>query len=207
VFVTATNVRTGRARVFRNADLGVEALLASACLPQLFQAVEIDGEAYWDGGFTGNPALYPLLTSRQAPDILVVQINPIVRADLPRTARDIMNRVNEISFNSSLVKELRAIGLMQRAAEASGIDLGVYTRTYLHLIHTDMEVKDLVASSKLNAEWQYLRLLFDLGHKWADEWLEQNFDSIGVRSTLDLGTLLGDAHLPDPAYAAANAAE
>ena len=144
-------------------SLATEAVLASACLPQMFPAVEIDGEAYWDGGFSGNPALYPLLTSTVAPDILVVQINPIVRTELPRTARDIMNRVNEISFNSSLVKELRAIDLMQRVAQAAGIDLGVYTHTYLHLIHTDLEVKDLVASSKLNAEWSYLRMLFDLG--------------------------------------------
>jgi NTE family protein len=173
----------------------------------MFPAVEIDGEAYWDGGFSGNPALYPLLTSTVSPDILVVQINPILRATLPRTARDIMNRVNEISFNSSLLKELRAIGLMQRVAEAKGIDLSVYTHTYLHLIHTDLEVKDLVASSKLNAEWAYLRMLFDLGRGWADSWLDQNFDSIGVRSTLDLDALDGDAHLPLPAFPAADAAE
>jgi NTE family protein len=207
VHVTATNVRTGHPRVFGPGDLSTDAVLASACLPQMFPAVEIDGEAYWDGGFSGNPALYPLLASAGSPDILVVQINPILRAALPRTARDIMNRVNEISFNSSLLKELRAIGLMQRVAEAKGIDLGVYTHTYLHLIHTDLEVKDLVASSKLNAEWAYLRMLFDLGRGWADGWLDQNFDSIGVRSTLDLDALAGAAHLPTPAMSAADAAE
>jgi NTE family protein len=206
VHVTATNVRTGRSRVFGPGELSTDAVLASACLPQMFPAVEIDGEAYWDGGFSGNPALYPLLTSREAPDILVVQINPIVREELPRTARDIMNRVNEISFNSSLVKELRAIGLVQKVAAEQGIDLGVYTHTYLHLIHTDLEVKDLVASSKLNAEWSYLRILFDLGRKWADEWLAENFDAIGERSTLDLDTLEGDARLPAP-RAARSAAE
>ena len=198
VHVTATNVRTGRSRVFGPGEISTDAVLASACLPQMFPAVEIDGEAYWDGGFSGNPALYPLLTSREAPDILVVQINPIVRTELPRTARDIMNRVNEISFNSSLVKELRAIGLMQRVAAERGIDLGVYTHTYLHLIHTDLEVKDLVASSKLNAEWRYLRLLFDLGRTWADSWLEENFEAIGCRSTLDFDELEGDARLPAP---------
>jgi NTE family protein len=207
VHVTATNVRTGRSRVFGPGELGTEAVLASACLPQMFPAVEIDGEAYWDGGFSGNPALYPLLTSAEAPDILVVQINPIVRADLPRTARDIMNRVNEISFNSSLVKELRAIGLMQRVAAERGIDLGVYTHTYLHLIHTDLEVKDLVASSKLNAEWSYLRLLFDLGRDWADSWLAENFDAIGHRSTLELDELDGEACLPSPGVTARPAAE
>jgi len=207
VHVTATNVRTGHPRVFGPGELCTDAVLASACLPQMFPAVEIDGEAYWDGGFSGNPALYPLLASAGSPDILVVQINPILRAALPRTARDIMNRVNEISFNSSLLKELRAISLMQRVAEAKGIDLGVYTHTYLHLIHTDLEVKDLVASSKLNAEWAYLRMLFDLGRGWADAWLDQNFDSIGVRSTLDLDALAGAAHLPTPALSAADAAE
>jgi NTE family protein len=207
VHVTATNVRTGRSRVFGPGELGTEAVLASACLPQMFPAVEIDGEAYWDGGFSGNPALYPLLTSPEAPDIVVVQINPIVREDLPRTARDIMNRVNEISFNSSLVKELRAIGLMQRVAAERGIDLGVYTHTYLHLIHTDLEVKDLVASSKLNAEWSYLRLLFDLGRDWAGNWLEENFEAIGQRSTLDLDDLVGDARLPLPDLTVRPAAE
>lgn len=207
VHVTATNVRTGRPRVFGPGELGTEAVLASACLPQMFPAIEIDGEAYWDGGFSGNPALYPLLTSTEAPDILVVQINPILRPGLPRTARDIMNRVNEISFNSSLVKELRAIELMQRVAAARGIDLGVYTHTYLHLIHTDLEVKDLVASSKLNAEWKYLRLLFDLGRKWADSWLDENFEAIGHRSTLDLDALEGHARLPLPDLCARPAAE
>lgn len=207
IHVTATNVRTGRPRVFGPGEIGTEAVLASACLPQMFPAIEIDGEAYWDGGFSGNPALYPLLTSTAAPDILVVQINPIERTGLPRTARDIMNRVNEISFNSSLVKELRGIDLMQRVAAARGIDLGVYTNTYLHLIHTDLEVKDLVASSKLNAEWTYLRLLFGLGREWADKWLDDNFDAIGNRSTLDLDELEGDAHLPLPEFTARPAAE
>ncbi|MCE6951282.1 patatin-like phospholipase family protein [Cereibacter sphaeroides] len=198
VHVTATNVRTGRPRVFSPGEISVEAVLASACLPQMFPAVEIDGEAYWDGGFTGNPALYPLLVSEDSPDIVVVQINPLVRNALPRSAREIMNRVNEISFNSSLVKELRAIGLMQRVAEAKGIDLGTYTMTYLHLIHTDLEVQDLVASSKLNAEWDYLRKLFDLGRGWADAWLAENYVHVGQRSTLDLDSLEGDAHLPTP---------
>ncbi len=118
-----------------------------------------------------------------------------------------MNRVNEISFNSSLVKELRAIDLMQRVAQARGIDLGVYTHTYLHLIHTDLEVKDLVASSKLNAEWSYLRMLFDLGRTWADQWLDENFDAIGHRSTLDLAEIEGNDRLPLPDLTARTAAE
>jgi NTE family protein len=201
IHVTATNVRTGRPRVFSTGELKVDAVLASACLPQMFPAVEIDGEYYWDGGFTGNPALYPLLKNRVSPDIVVVQVNPLVRHEPPRSAREIINRVNEISFNSSLVKELRAIGLLQRVAEQRNIDLGVYTHTFLHLIHCDVEVQDLAASAKLNAEWAYLRKLFGLGRGWADTWLADNFDSIGQRATLDLETLAGDAHLPAPSSA------
>jgi NTE family protein len=136
-------------------------------------------------------------------DIVVVQINPIVRHDLPKRARDIINRVNEISFNSSLIKELRSIALMQRVAAEKGIDLGNYGNTYLHLIHADNEVQDLSASSKLNAEWSYLELLFERGRGWADTWLAANFDRIGVASTLDLEEIFGDAHLPVPQVAAA----
>jgi NTE family protein len=194
VYVTATNVRTGRPRIFAQGEVTVDSVMASACLPQMYPAVEIDGEAYWDGGFTGNPALYPLVLCGRTPDIVVVQINPIVRHDLPRSARDIINRVNEISFNSSLIKELRAIALVERAAGAKGLDLG--GRTFLHLIHADEEVQDLTASSKLNAEWPYLRLLFERGRSWADAWLGANFERIGVESTLDLEELYADAHIP-----------
>ncbi len=207
VYVTATNVRTGHARVFGPGEVTAETVLASACLPQMFPAVEIDGEAYWDGGFSGNPALYPLLTSVKSPDILVVQINPILRNELPRTAREIMNRVNEISFNSSLLKELRAISLMQRVAETNGIDLGVYTHTYLHLIHAAVEVQDLVASSKMNAEWPYLEKLFRIGQDLAASWLDENFDAIGQRSTLKLEGFDGSDQLPLPAPNPARAAE
>jgi NTE family protein len=207
VYVTATNVRTGRSRVFAHGDVTVDAVLASACLPQMFPAVEIDGEAYWDGGFSGNPALYPLVSHHNTPDIVVVQINPVVRHDLPRTAREIMNRVNEISFNSSLVKELRTIELMQRLAASRGLDLGTYTHTYLHLIHCELDAQEMVASSKLNAEWDYLRKLFHLGRAWADTWLAASFDRIGTESTLDFEAMFGDTHMPAPPAVASQAAE
>ena len=177
VFVTATNVRTGRPRVFRQGDVTADAVLASACLPQMFPAVEIDGEAYWDGGFVGNPALYPLI-QLDCPDIVVVQINPIVRDRIPQSARDIINRVNEISFNSSLIKELQAITLAQRLI--GGGELGQYGKTYLHMIHGDDDAHDLAASSKLNAEWKFLEFLFGRGRALAVEWLESHFDRIGV---------------------------
>ena len=206
VYVTATNVRTGRPRIFGQGEVTVDSVMASACLPQMYPAVEIDGEAYWDGGFTGNPALYPLVKSRTTPDILVVQINPIVRQKLPKSARDIINRVNEISFNSSLIKELRSIAIMQRVAAERGVDLGDYGNTYLHLIHADEEVQDLSASSKLNAEWSYLQMLFERGRSWADTWLAANFERIGVASTLDLEEIYGDAHVPAPSPAGVAAA-
>lgn len=190
-FVTATNVRTGQPKIFGPGKVTIDAVLASACLPQLYPAVEIDGEPYWDGGFAGNPALYPLLDN-ETPDILIVQINPLVREDAPRNARDIVNRVNEISFNSALIKELRGIAAMQRLARERNLDLGERGRVFLHLIHTDLEVADLSASSKLNAEWAYLTKLFDLGREWADEWLAKNFDMVGVGSTIDVVEMFGD---------------
>lgn len=187
VHVTATNVRSGAAKIFSRGAVTADAVLASACLPQMYAAVEIDGEAYWDGGFSGNPALFPLMESKASPDILIIQINPVIRQEIPRQAREIINRVNEISFNSSLIKELRTIKLTQRllARENIGEDRKEY-RIYLHLIHADAEVQDLAASSKLNAEWEYLQLLFERGRRWADTWLAENFDQIGVASTLDL---------------------
>ena len=195
VYVTATNVRTGQPKIFRQGEVTVDAVMASACLPQMFPAVEIEGEAYWDGGFVGNPALYPLISDPVAPDIVVVQINPIVRTEVPRRARDILNRVNEISFNSSLIKELRMFALFQRVMAEN--DIKRYGRTYLHLIHVDTEVQDLSASSKLNAEWAYLMMLFERGRSWADGWLAENFDRIGVSSTLDLTEVLGVTELFD----------
>ena len=200
--VTATNVRSGLPRVFSTGEITADAVLASACLPQMYKAVEIEGEAYWDGGFSANPALYPLVTNTASPDVLIVQINPFYRAELPRRARDIINRVNEISFNSSLIKEMRAIAMMQRLADEAGLDLG-HRRTFLHIIHAEEEVQDLAASSKLNAEWDYLQKLFQHGREWAQDWLDAHFDDIGVRSTLDLDEIWEDA--PRPPVGAADA--
>lgn len=192
VHVAATNVRTGRSRVFSGADVTLEAVLASACLPQLFPAVQIDGEHYWDGGFSGNPELLPLVQSGRTADIVIVQINPILRRKPPRRAREIINRINEISFNTALIKDLRAIALSQRLNLAEGRACEIAETTYLHLIHTEADVQDLSASSKLNPEWSYLGMLFERGKRWADEWLNQNFDALGRRSTLDLDDLFRD---------------
>lgn len=196
VFVTATNVRTGRARTFTQPEISVETVMASACLPFLFQAVEIEGEAYWDGGYVGNPALYPLVEDTATRDLIVVQINPMVRRELPRTGRDIVNRLNEITFNSSLIKELRAIQLLHQLIDAEGLESERYRDIYVHLIHAHEELKDLDASSKLNAEWAYLTYLKDRGRSWAQSFLDRHFDDLGVRSTFDLESLFTDSFHP-----------
>lgn len=189
--VTATNVRSGHARIFSTGEITSDAVMASACLPQMYRAVEIDGEAYWDGGFSANPALFPLVASRESRDLLIVQLNPLRREQLPRTARDIINRVNEISFNTSLVKELRALGMMQYAVGQGHISLAEEGALFLHMIHGEEDVQALSASSKLNAEWGYLRHLFERGRRWADAWIADHLDDVGTRSSFDLDELLG----------------
>lgn len=186
VHVTATNVRTGQPRIFSRGEVTCDAVMASACLPQLYPAVVIDGEEYWDGGFSANPAIMPLVRSKATADIVIVQINPVIREETPRSARDIINRVNEISFNTALIKELRSIALLKELVRENGLEAAVIGNTYLHLIHTDEEVQDLAASSKLNAEWAYLELLFERGRSRAERWLTQNFDDLGAQSTFDL---------------------
>ncbi len=189
IFIAATNVRTGQAHVFRNPDLTADVIMASACLPFLYQAVEIDGEAYWDGGYMGNPVLYPLVSETDPNDILIVQINPIYRDEVPRSAQDILNRLNEISFNASLIKELRALALVKALVDEEGLNVVKYREMYLHRIHGDAELRALSVSSKLNAEWKFLEHLHDIGWRTTEIWLQQNFDHIGSQSTLNLNDL------------------
>jgi len=189
VFVTATNVRTGRARVFRNREITPEALLASACLPQLFQAVEIDGEPYWDGGFAGNPTLFPLVTELTSDDTILIPINPIERPGTPRTARDILDRVNEISFNAVALKELKMLALLRRAGDAGGGEGAAWARMRMHVVQNRVMV-DLGYSSKLNAEWDFLSMLHAEGRQAAEAFLTAHGEAIGHRSTLDFDALL-----------------
>jgi NTE family protein len=170
--------------------------MASACLPFLFRPVEIDGEAYWDGGYIGNPALYPLVDDRVCRDIVIVQINPMRRDTLPGTAREIMNRVNEITFNAALVKELRTLHLLHQLIELEGLESERYRDVRVHIIHAADEVQHLEASSKLNAEWEYLTYLFERGRGWAGAWLDDHFDDLGRRQTLDLDDLFVDTFKP-----------
>ena len=189
VHVTATHVCSGQARIFSRGAVTADAVMASACLPQIAPAVMIDGEAYWDGGYSGNPALAPLLASPRSDDLVIVQINPILRRAVPHSAREIINRVNEISFNAALLKELQAIVLLRRhwrEDHDAPAERGA-AAALLHLIHVDAEVQDLAASSKMNAERAYLDLLFQRGREWADAWLSAHRDDLGERSTFDPG--------------------
>ena len=186
LFISATNVRSGKVRIFENGEVTVDSLLASACLPFLFHAVEIDGEAYWDGGYMGNPSLFPLIYGCDSPDIVIVQINPLHRDEVPKTAAAIANRVNEISFNSTLMREMRAIAFIRRLIEDEGLDPKKYKRVNMHLIGDEADMNELGVSSKLNADWAFLQHLKSVGTKTADDWLERNFDRIGVDSTCDI---------------------
>lgn len=185
LFITATNVRTGRSRVFRNAEITPDVLLASACLPTLFQAVEIDGESYWDGGYSGNPTMTPLIEESDARDTILVQINPVERPGTPRTARDILNRLNEVSFNAVLLKELRMMALLQREAVSGSGEGARWGRMRIHRIASDA-MMELGYSSKLNAEWEFLTMLHDEGRRSAEAFYRAHRDEIGKRSTLDL---------------------
>jgi NTE family protein len=189
LFVTATNVRTGRGRVFRNDDLSPDVLLASACLPTLFQAVEIDGEAYWDGGYSGNPTITPLVRECRSHDTILVQINPVERPGTPRSARDILNRLNEVSFNAVLLKELRMIALLRKVAQSGDDESANWAHMRIHRIASDAMV-DLGYSSKLNAEWGFLIMLRDEGRRAAETFLSTHGDDLGKRSSLDLDMLL-----------------
>jgi NTE family protein len=189
LFVTATNVRTGRGRVFHNAELTPEALLASACLPTLFQAIEIDGEAYWDGGYVGNPTITPLVRECASSDTILVQVNPVERPDTPRSAREILDRLNEVSFNSPLMKELRMIALLRQVADPGHTEGARWAEMRIHRIASGMMTK-LGYSSKLNAEWEFLCMLRDEGRRCAETFLKDHMQDLGRRSTFDLDTLL-----------------
>jgi NTE family protein len=191
LFITATNVRTGRGRIFRNAEITADVLLASACLPTMFQAIEIDGEPYWDGGYAGNPTLTPLVRESDAHDTILVQINPRERPEPPRTANEILNRLNEISFNSPLMKELRMIALLRQVADPGHGEGARWAGMRTHSIWTD-KLADFGASSKLNAEWSFVGMLKEEGRRCADAFLATHGEDLGQRSTADLDVLLAE---------------
>lgn len=189
LYISATNVRTGRLRIFNSNELSADVLLASACLPHIRQAVEINGEHYWDGGFMGNPILEPLIGQCQGPcDIVIVQVNSAHCDDVPRTASEIINRVNEISFNSSLMREIRAIAGVMMLVKSGALEIKdpQYKSTLFHRIAAEDVMKGLKAGSKLDISWPFLTRLKSLGRERAGQWLDENFDHLGHASTLDL---------------------
>jgi NTE family protein len=189
LFVTATNVRTGRGKVFKNDAVTPDVLLASACLPTLFPAIEIDGEAYWDGGYSGNPTLTPLVRECKSQDTILVPINPIERPGVPRSASEILNRLNEVSFNAVVLKELRMMALLRKVADPGDGEGRLWTDMRMHVVGNRI-MTELGASSKLNAEWSFFSFLRDEGRKAAQAFLDAHAMDLGKRSTLDIDVLL-----------------
>lgn len=189
LFISATNVRTGKAHIFRTPEITLDVAMASACLPFLFKAVEVNGDYFWDGGYTGNPALYPLFYETQSQDLILVHLNPLFREEIPTSAAAIMNRINEVSFNSSLLKELRAIAFVKKLIEHDMIKdefKHLYKDLLVHPIRADDMMKDYSLTSKFDTDWSFLTDLRDKGRAGMKIWLEEHFDNIGVKPSVDL---------------------
>jgi NTE family protein len=186
LFIAATNVHTGKGAIFRRPVLTADHVMASACLPRLFQAVEIDGVPHWDGGFAGNPPLWPLFYETDCLDAIIVQINPIERRETPRSSREIVDRINEITFNSALLAELRAVNFVTRLLDQGALDPQRYRRVRVHRIGGDGRLESFGAATKVDTSWPFLKTLRDLGRESARDWLAANYQAIGLRGTLDL---------------------
>ncbi|MEO0878617.1 MAG: patatin-like phospholipase family protein [Pseudomonadota bacterium] len=189
LYLSATNVRTGKVHVFKTAEASLDAVLASTCLPFLFKAVEIDGEHYWDGGYMGNPVLFPFFYEADTSDVVIVHVNPLERDEVPTTAPDIFNRINEISFNSSLLRELRAISFVHKLLDDGWLRDEYHDRlrdVRIHSIRSDKSLSDYSVASKFKTDWKFITELRDRGREIADQWLSETFDLLGERSSVDL---------------------
>lgn len=186
VFVNATDVRRGRPRVFSGYDITVDAILASACLPYLFQAVEIDGQPYWDGGYVGNPAIYPLIYEAECRDVLIVHINPILREETPKTAGEIANRINEISFNASLMREMRAIDFVQHLLDDGIIDGDRWKRMRVHSIRDDATMSTFSVATKVTPDWSVITELREAGYETTSRWLKGHKGKIGKTDSVNI---------------------
>lgn len=189
LFIGATNVETGRARIFSGPELTADHVMASACLPQLFQAVEIDGVAYWDGGYTGNPPLFPLFAVEATRDIVIVQVHPIERPGAPRAAVDILARANEITFNASLLSELRAIDFVARLVDQSRLPEDRYRKMLVHNVSEEQPLTPLGVGVNLNSDLAFFEDLFAVGRAAAERWLGAHYEALGERSTVDLAAM------------------
>jgi NTE family protein len=186
LFVCASNVFTNRLRVFDLKDISVDAVVASGCIPSVFQAVEINGEYFWDGGFMGNPPIFPIIYNCTSSDILLIMVNPIHIEQLPRTAQAILDRINTLSFNSSLMREMRAINFVNRLVESGFDDSGRLKKMLIHCIDAEDEMSRLGVSSKLNVCRDFLHSLFELGRKRANIFLRDHFEAIGKNSSISI---------------------
>jgi NTE family protein len=190
LFVCATNVKTNQRKIFRPGELSVGALTASACLPTIFQSVEVNGEFYWDGGYLGNPALYPLRSPALTPDLLIVWVNPLDRPDVPTNARDILDRMNEVTFNATLVQEIEAIDAVNELKPRGNALRSPYKRIRLHEIKDEPALAGLGHASKSNTDWDFLLALRDFGRQAAKRWLRTDFDHVGRKTTADMHRML-----------------
>jgi NTE family protein len=189
LFISATRVRDGQVEVFNRKRLTPDMVMASACIPFLYQAVEVEGEDYWDGGYMGNPVLFPFAYRCSCNDVIIVQVNPLECSQTPKSAREILNRLNEITFNSSLLQELWSIEFIGRLIDEGSLDATRYRKMLLHCISGEEELKAFNASSKMNPEWAFFTKLHTIGWNKADAWIDRHFESLGKESTFDLGTL------------------
>ncbi len=189
IFISTTNVRTGKVRVFRNEEITLDVVMASACLPYLFQSIEIGGEHYWDGGYMGNPVLYPFFYHTESRDVVIIHINPLFSDKVPTSAVEITDRLNEITFNSSLLAEMRAIAFVVKLLDQGWLKeqyRSHFKHVLVHSIKADGALGDLGVSSKFNTDWTFLTHLRDLGREAAAEWLDEHYADIGKRATIDL---------------------
>jgi NTE family protein len=191
LFITATNVRSGKVKIFNTNEITIDVAMASACLPFMFKAVNVDGEDYWDGGYVGNPAIFPLFYETDARDVIIVHINPMERSQTPTNAQEIMNRVNEVSFNTSLLKEIRAVAFVKKLLEHDMLKeehRDDFKDVLVHSVRNDELMCSLSVVSKFSSDWEFLTMMRDEGRKSMESWLDEHFDDIGIRDTLDLNT-------------------
>ena len=193
VFISATNVKTGKIKVFENKDMSLDVVMASACLPFMFQAVKVEEDYFWDGGYMGNPAIFPLIYNSKCADILIIHINPIYREQVPESAADILNRMNEISFNSSLMREMRAIAFVSKLLDNGWIKDEYkknMKRLFIHAVRADVTMQSFSVASKMNTEWGFIKQLYEEGRRQGAVWLKQNFAHVGKRTSIDIDEYL-----------------
>jgi len=183
LYTCATNVKTGQAKVFGIEQISVDAILASACLPQIFKAVKVGKEYFWDGGYMGNPPLFPLIKGTDTNDILLIQINPCRIAKVPERSDEILTRINEISFNSSLMAELRLIEFKNKLVSKGYTMDGKLRKICYHVIGADNALEQFDVSSKSNTSRDFIELLRNRGRESATHWLKRNYNTIGSKTS------------------------